>query len=311
MMTQIDPNISVVIPCFNAGPYLRDCLNSVLTQTLPPIEVIVVNDGSTDQSPQILAEYGDKIIAINQQNRGVSRARNVGMGLCQGDWIAIQDADDIWEPTKLKKQWITIQKAKNDPICCYTDFFTFGDGLSTTKYSQPELFDARFPIAEMLANWSVTSNSAMFKSQFKNRVQFPEEVADGEDDIFFALLRKEGHFIKTREFLSGYRIHPGQKTSEKWHAFNKIAAKLKWLEKNSILNSEETLIFTAEINRQVNQFYESAYWQRDWELAKAFQKLHRKYLVPFLKQKQFIDKFLPPKFIISFKDSLYSFLKKS
>ena len=304
------PKISVVIPCFNASPYLRECLNSVLNQTLSPFEVIVVDDGSTDSSPQVLAEYEGKIKVIHQKNQGVSQARNSGISFSQGDWIAIQDADDIWEPTKLEKQWEAIQNAEKNPICCYTDGFTFGAGVPTTHFSRPELCDKPFPIAEMLADWSVTSNAAMFSAKVKSRVKFPENIGDGEDDIFFALLRREGVFIKVKESLAGYRLHTGQATSKRFHALKKIESKLNWLEKNPILNSEESLIFKSEISRQINHLYLNAYWQRDWELAKLFQELHNRHIKHLGFEKHWIDRRLPPKFLILIKDKLHYGLKK-
>lgn len=91
------PHISVIIPVYNAGNYIVDTLNSVLQQTLKDIEVIVVNDGSNDQSLAEcyrLQEIDKRIIIINQDNQGVSKARNVGKQNATGDYIIFIDADD-------------------------------------------------------------------------------------------------------------------------------------------------------------------------------------------------------------------------
>ena len=91
------PHISVIIPVYNAGNYIVDTLNSVLQQTLKDIEVIVVNDGSNDQSLvecYRLQEIDKRIIIINQDNQGVSKARNVGKQNATGDYIIFIDADD-------------------------------------------------------------------------------------------------------------------------------------------------------------------------------------------------------------------------
>jgi glycosyltransferase involved in cell wall biosynthesis len=92
----------VVIPTYNRSDYLVPALESVFSQTLVPVEVIVVDDGSTDATPDILRSYGDRIIALRQENSGPAAARNRGIALARGDWIAFLDSDDMWEPEALE-----------------------------------------------------------------------------------------------------------------------------------------------------------------------------------------------------------------
>jgi hypothetical protein len=87
--------VSVVIPCFNGEPYLAEAIRSVLDQSLPPVEVIVVNDGSTDASPAIARSFGGIVRVIDQDNRGESVARNVGTRAAQAPYILFLDADDL------------------------------------------------------------------------------------------------------------------------------------------------------------------------------------------------------------------------
>jgi glycosyltransferase involved in cell wall biosynthesis len=96
--------VSVVIPTHNHAAYIRQAIDSALAQTSAPLEVIVVDDGSTDDTPRILAEYGSLIRAIRQANTGVSAARNTGIAAAAGDLIALLDSDDSWAPTKLERQ---------------------------------------------------------------------------------------------------------------------------------------------------------------------------------------------------------------
>ena len=91
-----DETVSVVIPCYNAAPWLRETIESVLAQTHPVLEVIVVDDGSTDQSAEIAESFGPCVRVVRQSNQGESIARNNGIDLARGDWIAFIDADDIW-----------------------------------------------------------------------------------------------------------------------------------------------------------------------------------------------------------------------
>ena len=92
--------ISVVIPVYNGQAYLAETLDSVFAQTLPPHEVIVVDDGSTDASPEILRRYGDRITVIRQENQGVAAARNAGLARVTGEAIAFLDQDDLWPPDR-------------------------------------------------------------------------------------------------------------------------------------------------------------------------------------------------------------------
>jgi glycosyltransferase involved in cell wall biosynthesis len=104
-----DLKISVIIPAFNAGRYLSEAVNSALLQTLAPFEVIVVDDGSTDDTPGIAASFGSAIRYDRQPHKGTSPTLNRGIELSRGDLIAFLDADDIWEPDKLRNQTAVLQ----------------------------------------------------------------------------------------------------------------------------------------------------------------------------------------------------------
>lgn len=103
--------VSVIIPSYNYGRFLREAIQSVLDQTLRPHEVIVVDDGSTDESLEILRSFGDSINFIEQSNQGVAAARNKGAEMAAGEFVAFLDADDYWHREKLEKQ---IEKFRGD-----------------------------------------------------------------------------------------------------------------------------------------------------------------------------------------------------
>jgi len=96
--------ISVIIPTYNYGRFLREAIDSALVQTCPALEIIVVDDGSTDETSRILAGYGDRIRTICQENQGVGAARNAGIAAARGEYLAFLDSDDIWTPKKLERQ---------------------------------------------------------------------------------------------------------------------------------------------------------------------------------------------------------------
>jgi glycosyltransferase involved in cell wall biosynthesis len=117
--------ISVVIPAYNAERFLPRCLKSVFAQTLKPEEVIVIDDGSTDNTAAVAAELGARV--FSQTNRGVSVARKLGIQYASGDWIALLDADDLWAPEKLERQVACIRL---DTVLVYCGIRFFDDNGS-------------------------------------------------------------------------------------------------------------------------------------------------------------------------------------
>jgi glycosyltransferase involved in cell wall biosynthesis len=101
----VDPTVSIVIPCYNAEPYIAATIRSVLAQDLPAMEIIVVDDGSSDRSLDVVREQFPAVRVVAQANQGVAAARNHGLSLARGEWVAFVDADDIWLPGKLKAQF--------------------------------------------------------------------------------------------------------------------------------------------------------------------------------------------------------------
>lgn len=96
--------VSVIIPNYNYGRFLRQAIQSALDQSLKPHEIIVVDDGSTDDTKEVLISFGDKIIEIDQTNKGVAAARNKGAEIATGEFLAFLDADDYWHCEKLENQ---------------------------------------------------------------------------------------------------------------------------------------------------------------------------------------------------------------
>ncbi|MVM38679.1 glycosyltransferase [Spirosoma sp. HMF3257] len=107
-------SISVIIPVYNAAPYVKECIESVLAQTRQPQEIIVINDGSTDQSLDIVTPYAEQcLIQLHtRENRGVASTLNEALELVSGDLVAFLDADDVWLSDKLRQQVMHLQ---NDP----------------------------------------------------------------------------------------------------------------------------------------------------------------------------------------------------
>ena len=110
--------MSVVIPAYNAESYLADAIDSVLSQTYGQIECIVVDDGSTDATGQVIEGYGNRVRPLAQENTGVSAARNLGIAEAVGEFVAFLDADDVWAPEKLERQLVPL-RARPDIVFSY------------------------------------------------------------------------------------------------------------------------------------------------------------------------------------------------
>lgn len=135
------PKVSVIIPCYNQGKYLEESVNSVLNQTFQDFEIIIVNDGSTDNSKEIIDKIEHpKVIKIHQENKGVAAARNEGIKRASGEYILPLDSDDKIAPTYIEKAVHHIEKDPNIGIVyCEAEFF----GEKTKKWNLPSysLFD--------------------------------------------------------------------------------------------------------------------------------------------------------------------------
>jgi len=110
--------VSVIIPTYNRRKTIERAVNSVLAQTWKEIEVIVVDDGSTDQTDEILKGYGDRIRVIRQQNGGPSAARNTGIKAATGEIISFLDSDDAWLPLKTERQVKLLQRTESSRVVC-------------------------------------------------------------------------------------------------------------------------------------------------------------------------------------------------
>lgn len=129
-MIKCNPIVSVVIPVYNSQDYIKECLGSVLAQTYKRIEIIIVDDGSTDQTGIIINDLINKnkhisFIFVSQNNSGPSAARNKGIGYAQGDYIAFLDSDDQWYPSKLEK--ILAEFEKDNELDIISSLYSIGE----------------------------------------------------------------------------------------------------------------------------------------------------------------------------------------
>ena len=172
-----DPLVSVIIPVFNVAPYLREALDSVVQQTWPHLEIIIVDDGSTDGSGKICDEYraDARVQVIHQENRGLSAARNAGLDRAAGEYIAFLDSDDAWHPDFIRKLMGAMENA-DIAICQYEvhrlKLDTRGQICPAAQkgfYSRKEALRA---LVEGTINVSVWNK--LFRKELWTEIRFPE-----------------------------------------------------------------------------------------------------------------------------------------
>ena len=252
------PTISVVIPSYNAAPYLAETLHSVFGQTYPVHEIIVVNDGSTDKTEEVLRSYSDKILIVKQENVGEGASRNAGIERSTGDWVAFLDADDIWHPTKLERQ-VTLLNSRSDLVCIHTWFYSFG----TQNEERPvprEILREKYDIETLICHALVLPSSAMVRRSLQLRF-LPWRVIS-IDMIYFAELSQMGRFACVLEPLVGWRKHPQSMTKQAGNWVRSIETRLRWIEEEFDPDSKEHLkrqLFLSVINQT-----EVSRWNRDW-----------------------------------------------
>src|SRR5215210_6649119 len=107
------PGITVVIPTYNRVDLLGEAIDSALAQDWPEFEVVVIDDGSTDETPQLLSAYGDRVRVIHQENAGESNARNAGVSAARHELVALLDSDNRWLPGKLRRQMVLFRPTRH------------------------------------------------------------------------------------------------------------------------------------------------------------------------------------------------------
>jgi glycosyltransferase involved in cell wall biosynthesis len=201
------PTVSVIIPTYNRAALIGETIENVFQQTYRDMEVIVVDDGSTDNTSEQLALFGDRIRVISQSNAGASAARNRGVEAAEGEIIAFQDSDDSWMPSKLERQVALLNRAGSDVPCCLCSAeMHFTERGPCTSFDLAWLHpDADSGLwlnaAEVLATTSVLFNqcAAIRKGAFEKVGGFNEAYRYMEDYDLALRLSLEGDawtFIK-------------------------------------------------------------------------------------------------------------------
>ncbi|MCK5004740.1 MAG: glycosyltransferase [Candidatus Aminicenantes bacterium] len=198
------PKISVIIPLYNQKDYISEAINSVLEQTYENIEIIVINDGSTDDPGIVLEKYKNKITVINQDNAGLSSARNTGIKNSTGVYLQFLDADDILVEEKIEKQISSLLQNKEDLSYCKIEVLNDIDNSISSRitYEFDDIFSHYYlfwkpyptPIHSLIFNRKIFDKYGLFD----------EDLKANEDRFYLAKLSYSGVKFRYIPFVGGY-----------------------------------------------------------------------------------------------------------
>lgn len=211
--------ISAVIASYNRETLIGETLSNLLAQSLVPHEIIVVDDGSTDQSVEVIRSFGDKVKLIQQANRGPGAARNAGLRIATGEFIQFQDSDDLFSLNKLEAQARLLEKTGAD--------IAFGPWVKLTIEGQKatledQVLQQAMPSGRLdlscwwLRGWSTVFQSLLFRRSFIERVgNYKTDLFYGEDgELFFRALTSGPRIAFAGDALTLYRLHDVNKLTQ-------------------------------------------------------------------------------------------------
>lgn len=213
------PLVSVVIPAYNCGLYIALAVQSALDQDYPHKEIIVVDDGSTDNTLDILAEFGERIVVICQPNSGVAAARNRGMNAARGALIALLDADDLWLPGKLRTQviYLNAHLELGAVYCAWREWRPDADGQfrvpqlgrDETERDGNDVRDSGWLYNKLLLDCVIHTTTLLMRREIMERVgAFDHTLRRGQDYDYWFRMSRLAPIHKLNAVLSLYRIHP-------------------------------------------------------------------------------------------------------
>lgn len=208
--------VSIITPCYNGAKYISETIDSVIAQTYPKWEMIIVDDGSKDNSADIVREYeakDERIHLIQQKNAGSAAARNNGIRQCNGQYIALLDADDLWKPDFLKKQIVFMKKRK--AVCVFCSYERI-DGHSK-QILHPTIAKKKIMTKDMRVMNHIGCLSGLYDSSKHGKIYLREELKSLRDDYayWYDIVALEDAAYGNPEILASYRVLDTSTTGNK------------------------------------------------------------------------------------------------
>ncbi|MDL1957248.1 MAG: glycosyltransferase [Candidatus Desulfofervidus auxilii] len=273
------PKVSVIIPTYNRANFLKEAIESVLNQTYKDYELIIVDDGSTDETPKIIAQYKNKLKYIVIPHHGVSKARNVGIKTAKGEFIAFLDSDDLWYPKKLEVQ-INFFDNHHNALICQTEEIWLRNGkrVNPKKYHKKP---SGMMFEKSLERCLISPSAVMMhKTLFEKVGLFDESFPACEDyDMWLRITARFPVYLLPEPLVIKRGGHPDQ-LSKLVEALDKWRIKaIEKILKSGILNETQYKLALEELKKKC-QIYASGCLKRNkFKEAKYYFKLPEKYQI--------------------------------
>jgi len=272
------PKVSVIIPTYNRLPMLKEAVDSVLAQDFEDLELIVVDDSSTDGTAEEMKEYGGRVKLIEHtENRGVSAARNRGILHAKGKYIAFLDSDDLWMKGKLKIEVAFLDDNPHYPLC-YTDEIWIRKGkrvnpmLKHAKYSG-WIFEKCLPLC------IISPSSVMMKRTLFSKVGlFDEALPVCEDyDFWLRVSARFPIFFIDRKLIIKRGGHPGQLSQRSWGNDRYRVIALEKLLSEPSIGADEREMILKQMEEKCQILYKGFLKRGNKMEGKRYQEIMRRY----------------------------------
>lgn len=284
------PLISVLMPAYNSELYIAEAIESILNQSYQNIELIIFDDGSSDNTRQVIQSFDDPRIVkiLSDQNYGVVRARNDMIDRASGQYIALMDADDIADRTRLAKQLRSLEAGECD--LCGSAQWVLDEASGKIKKSKDKFTDA--DLRSLLSVYCGLCNSAMMgKAEIFKRFKYDTTILTSEDYYLWVVMAAAGYqFLNLKERLITYRRYPAQTSSVHLDKFRitTIEVQKKYLELLGIsldfyprqLPWTKRVSVGAGLLRALNQRFKGISLQANCEIYARFQFRRNRFWTP-------------------------------
>lgn len=267
-------SVSVVIPTHNRENRLPAAVRSVLDQTLPPSEIIVIDDGSTDATPALMAGFPE-VRYIQQENRGVSQARNHGIRVAKHEWIAFLDSDDEWLPRKLERQWEALERRPQYRFC-HTDETWIRGGRRVNPMQKHAKYGG-YIFNRCLPLCVISPSSALIHRDLFDRYgTFDPELPVCEDyDLWLRICAREPVLYVAEPLLLKFGGHEDQLSRAYWGMDRFRIRALENLIRSGALDGEALAGALDTLCRKIDIYANGAEKRRRFEEASRYREKKR------------------------------------
>ena len=279
--------VSVIVPIYNVDKFLRKCIDSILNQTYKELEIILVDDGSTDKSGEICDEYSNRftnISTIHKKNGGLSSARNAGLDIATGEYVSFIDSDDFIESNMYEKMVNAIQKSGKDIATCgrYVDIYGLHENIEFNCENQKEYTKTQ-AIKSILhfSKIDVSACDKLYKRKLFEEIRYPEGRISEDAAVIFNIIDKTNGVVHAGEPFYHYVFREKSISKSKYNEKN---LDVLWNLKNTkkfISNNYSELIDDFKIYACITASAQIALMFKDKNARKKFKKEYKELMTFF------------------------------